>query len=620
MTKFVCSLLCLALFSIQNSEASHVIGAEIQWKHIEAWKYEISLVYYRDCRANIALQNADLIITPSDTTIKNNSLHTARLRSITNVSNQCSSNTEACFPSNKPNGGRGIEKIVYTDTIDFNQNKLSDMRNMGVCSFTINYRQCCRSAEINTITNVFDGGTVGGGSSYLLFIDAQIEVCNPDNKKEPGNDNSPSFSLPPILNTCCNQAIAIHTGMVEKDGDSLVFSLVPVQYNFNATIPLIPGLDGISKPLHVSCLDSSCDCTIDKQEVNGFCFDAKTGIIRFSPIFCNEKAVLALKVDQFKRKSSGNWEYAGFIKRDWVINVSNCNDNNAPLFETIAPLSVCAGDSVCVPFFVSDLKDPLQEHLDTLDIEVYSSLPSYSIELQPPFFDTTSNEIYAKRIGKICWETTHNDPRQIPYLFTLVAFDKGCPYARMGAVQSQILVSPSIDFKIDSIKGPYTVDSSLRIYTYKVEKQFDHLSFDWTIHNGTILEGNNNAEVKVEWLDSLINKTGALQLKYTLHGKCSNQTDSLAIAYKSPIKPILYSSNLMSDWGIHIYPNPTYSVLHINSEVSINKIQILDISGQIHIDQPYSSEIELMQLKTGLYFIRLATAEGMWAHFKFLKL
>lgn len=621
MKKTLRFFVCLVLLCfVKQAKASHITGSEIQWKHISEWKYVITFVYYRDCRANISLQNAEFHISPSDTSIKFNSKHTAKLRSLTNVSNSCSSNTDACTPSNTPQAGRGIEKAIYTDTVDFSKGNLNSMRNMGICQFAIVFRHCCRSVEINTITDIYNGGNVGGGAYYPVFINAEMTICEPGNPTKQWVDNSPLFSIPPVLNTCCNEAVAIHTGIIEKDGDSLVFSLVPAQFGYFDTIPLKEGLNWRTQPLHVECLDSNCTCAIDPQSVKGFCFDSQTGILRFTPIFCNEIAIVVLKVEQYKRNQIGTWDYIGFIKKEWQINVGHCNNNNAPHFEEIAPLAICAGDSLCIPFDVSDLQSPYQDHLDTLEIQMFSSLSSYTLDVYPAYFDTTANDIYAIRKGKICWQTRPGDARHTPYTFSLIAYDKGCPFARIGVIQSQIKISPSIDFTIDSIEGPFVIDSSLRIFTYRVPKPFDPLSFVWTIEKGIILEGNFDAEVKVQWEDSLILETGKLYLQYVLDGDCGYVSDSLAIEFKSPIKPVLYSESVALQAGIRIYPNPTYTTLHIKSDTAMEKIQIFSLSGQLQVDQKFSSSIELSQLPAGFYFIHLKSREGNWTHLKFLKL
>ena len=68
-----------------------------------------------------------------------------------------------------------------------------------------------------------------------------------------------------------------------------------------------------------------------------------------------------------------------------------------------------------------------------------------------------------------------------------------------------------------------------------------------------------------------------------------------------------------------IFPNPSSSIVHINSEFSIEEIQILNLSGQqMPIKRINSDKLDVSNLATGIYFIKVKS-EGRETVRKFMK-
>jgi hypothetical protein len=71
---------------------------------------------------------------------------------------------------------------------------------------------------------------------------------------------------------------------------------------------------------------------------------------------------------------------------------------------------------------------------------------------------------------------------------------------------------------------------------------------------------------------------------------------------------LLSNNEMMSNNGTEIYPNPTSSQLIIDTELDINKIKIIDITGKIiMITKENINTINLVDLSDGIYFIQLIT-------------
>jgi hypothetical protein len=65
---------------------------------------------------------------------------------------------------------------------------------------------------------------------------------------------------------------------------------------------------------------------------------------------------------------------------------------------------------------------------------------------------------------------------------------------------------------------------------------------------------------------------------------------------------------------IEIFPNPTASFININADLDGRKeMQVLNISGQIAMKDSFYAKkktIDLSELPTGFYFIRITTKDG----------
>lgn len=61
---------------------------------------------------------------------------------------------------------------------------------------------------------------------------------------------------------------------------------------------------------------------------------------------------------------------------------------------------------------------------------------------------------------------------------------------------------------------------------------------------------------------------------------------------------------------INIYPNPTNGELHINSEISILKIEVINLLGEVVFDIEKQNSIDLSFLSNGFYQIIITTSKG----------
>ena len=62
-----------------------------------------------------------------------------------------------------------------------------------------------------------------------------------------------------------------------------------------------------------------------------------------------------------------------------------------------------------------------------------------------------------------------------------------------------------------------------------------------------------------------------------------------------------------NDQEMAIYPNPTNGVLYVKSGSSVQKIELIDISGNTLISETSSNSIDLSNLPVGVYFLKVYT-------------
>ena len=101
--------------------------------------------------------------------------------------------------------------------------------------------------------------------------------------------------------------------------------------------------------------------------------------------------------------------------------------------------------------------------------------------------------------------------------------------------------------------------------------------------------------------------------------------DSVANSYQTvSFKSSLFNSLKKDDMdkNLKLYPNPTTSSLHISDEqndLSNSTIEIINNIGQILLQMPFSSSIDVSILPEGCYLITIATPQKQKLYSKFVK-
>lgn len=234
----------------------------------------------------------------------------------TNISQLCSTDSlnSTCF-----NGGTlpGMQMYTYEAIV---------VLSPACDTWTMGWSTCCRNPTVNVPTSNSDG----------VYIQATMNSAT-----QPCN-NSPQFTAQPIPYVCINQPVSYSYGVVEPDGDSLVYSLIAGLES--AILPLLYG-GGYTAAVPIT----------------GMTIDSQTGQLNFTPTVLGNFIVVVM-VEEFD--SNGN--LLGTVMRDVQFVVQNCVNIVLTPPTTmgtltgqgnqIGPMAVelCEGSQMCVEFTYSD--------------------------------------------------------------------------------------------------------------------------------------------------------------------------------------------------------------------------------------------------------------------------
>jgi gliding motility-associated-like protein len=201
MLKHLRLLIAILLFGLgQQAIASHISGADISVQSLGNGQYLVTLNLFRDCDG-ITMSTAENIEIINNCTGQSQNISAPLINpGGTNISQLCSTDSlnSTCFGGSLPGMQRYTYQVIVTmdPPCDF---------------FNVNWETCCRNAAIVNID---------APASEDVYVEAILNLAT-----DPVN-NTPFFTAQPIPYVCNNQQVSYNYGVVETDGDSLVFSLV----------------------------------------------------------------------------------------------------------------------------------------------------------------------------------------------------------------------------------------------------------------------------------------------------------------------------------------------------------------------------------------------------------
>lgn len=315
-----------------SANASHVLGAEIGYKHIAGLQYEIYVNVYGDCSGSSfpgfadpgTIAEVDVYNGSGPLFITVNCLRYGDYgKEITPVCDRDSNDTKCKSPSGSIPGIAEFKykALVTLDQVSSNW-RFAFAGNMGASN--------ALAGRSSAITNI-----QFGPNSSIVYIEAILNNLN-------GPNDSPELTTIPTPFFCVNQQQEYNTGAVDPNSDSLNFSLVSGLESNNGSASLVSYQAGFSgaQPLASS----------------SFNFSAINGQLSFVPSQ-TQTSMVVNKIEEYR-----NGVLVGSMMREMNFIVLNNCTNLSPVGSISATntgsitatniIEVCNADSL-ISFSVS---------------------------------------------------------------------------------------------------------------------------------------------------------------------------------------------------------------------------------------------------------------------------
>ena len=395
MKLFLRSLILFTFFivgTLQHAKASHISGGDISYTCVGQDSFLITVNLFRDCDGIGAPATASMNFTSTcggsatAQLVKQNSFEISQL---------CPSQ----IPNSTCNGGNwpGMEQHTYTGIV-----VLSPPCN----TWTMSWSSCCRNDQVTNLTNP------NSLSTYLYTtMYSGVDSCN----------NSPTFTSLPIPYVCLNQVVNYNFGVVEPDGDSIVYFMSPGFEDATTLVPYAAGFT-FNQPLPGG-----------NAVLNTF-----NGQLTFTPTAVGVY-VIVVRIEEYD-------PVTGVIKgtsiRDVQVVVQNCS-NLQPVID--APgiynftgsgvqldsnsVEVCIGDSFSFDVAISD---PDTQQTVSLFHNIYSALDSSAVV-------TITNGNPA--VMNVKWTAAPYSPSFTS--FSITGIDDACPVVGLVSGVFNVHINPS---------------------------------------------------------------------------------------------------------------------------------------------------------------------------------
>ncbi|MBL1180047.1 MAG: PKD domain-containing protein [Bacteroidetes bacterium] len=381
------TLLSLIIVNSTCLKASHLPGGDIEYQCVGPNQYILKATFFVKCPSSLG------------TTININRTNTCGLTNTAipltcyvckqEVSQLCPQD----LPNSKCNGGTlpGVYMYKYQ----------SQVVTIPPCdSWTFSYSLCCRNTTVNV---------TGTPTFYVeTKMYSQTEPCN----------TTPSWTAQPIPYYCVNQPVTHNWGIVEPDGHTMIFQLVPGKSAAGTNIPYNGGYSGAAP-------------------IPGITINPSTGQINFTATIVGDY-VIAVKVTEYNNLNQIVSEQTHDVQFT-IINCANSlplppqngitNVTGGGVLTPPNKITLCEGSATCFDIVFSD---PNQNQVLTLTSQVTNILVGST------FTVNGTNPATAT----ICWQAPPGS--QGTYTFSVQAKDGACPIEGITSFGVELIVIPGI--------------------------------------------------------------------------------------------------------------------------------------------------------------------------------
>ncbi|MFM2207910.1 MAG: hypothetical protein RL213_1885 [Bacteroidota bacterium] len=368
-------------------QATHLVGADISYRHITGNTYQVELTFYRDCLGSRPPAGVGIEFVSENC----HRSFTDTLLRVAGTGNEitypCPSASTVC--SDPASTTPGIQEYRYSKLVTL-PSRCSD--------WVFSWSYCCRNCDITTLQTP-QPCTVG--SNPGMYVSATLNNLDYD------YNNSPQFTNVPITFVCIGQDFIFNHGVVDQDGDSLVYQLVAPRSSATAEIPYLPGYSATSPITSNPPLQ----------------MNSSTGDIIMTPQV-PEVSVLSVMVSEYR-----NGILIGTVVRDMAVYVRPCNNSIPELSGINGSLNrdtvICPGTALCFDIHSFDTDAGQQLSLQ------------WNEGITGADFRVTGG---SRPDATFCWTPGSGDARTAPYTFTVTVVDDACPMSAYQTFSYSIVV------------------------------------------------------------------------------------------------------------------------------------------------------------------------------------
>lgn len=312
----ICLIALVAIFIGQvDISATHIVGGNITYKHLQGDTYQIDFTFRRDCFTgadDAQFDNQAIIYVFDD---QGNIVRTVGLdgKIVMNLNPDDTLNTTIRSDCGFVGNEVCVHETIYRETVSL------PYRPGG---YNLVYQRCCRNP---TLANILEADDTGG--TWMTWLTEEALASH---------NSSPMFKEWPDIYVCADQDLDFDHSATDADGDSLAYKLYTPYSGLSDAQPIpfqppYPPYDTVQWKNGYSrdnMLGSQVPLTINAQ----------TGMINGIPDEIGQYLVGVL-VEEYR-----NGELIGITRRDFQYNVRTCIGR--PQADFVANDGICAGPNV----------------------------------------------------------------------------------------------------------------------------------------------------------------------------------------------------------------------------------------------------------------------------------
>ncbi len=412
MPKFIRLILAFLCISISSLQASHIVGGDFSYRHIQGDTYELKMKMYRDCVSSTQFPSSIQVGFYDKATNAQVKTISVPRRLIYPIQYDIS-----CIDPQL----RCVQTGIYTLNFDMPKSVFNNTE-----GYYIEWEGCCRN---NIIKNIINPGT-----TPMAFY---MELPSP----YPGGgsqqiNNSPEFTRDPLSYLCLGEVFKYDFKIYDADGDEIRMRLgIPLAGGATGPGPGVPKAATGPAPYDdviwsagygtSNYMDGAPDLMVDDDSATIFLRPTQIGVY-----------VISVIADEYR-----NGIKIGEVRRELQLEVIICPPRHKPnitvdLSQANNVVYATIGQETCFNITATDLDaaELLKFRIDTGGL--FKILSTGAASLDPP--DVSANSSIT---AKFCWTPECPLDTANGAFLDFIAYDNSCPYPQDDTVRVKFIIN-----------------------------------------------------------------------------------------------------------------------------------------------------------------------------------